>query len=82
MEENHTIVQMDLRLTECGQESEYCINQILHRNQEAARDAVIREKEATAPPQRKTADPQAAHRYKLPLPVIEPPEPIIVETEA
>lgn len=67
MEENTTITQMDLRLTECGQESEYCINQILHRNQESARDARIKEKEATAPPQKKTAEPQAAHRYKAPL---------------
>ena len=64
MEENNTITSMDLRLTECGQESEYCINQILHRNQEAARDAAIKEKEANAPPQKLHAEPQAAHRYK------------------
>lgn len=70
MEDNNTITHIDLRLTECGQESEYCINQILHRNQEAARDAIIREKEANAPQQRKNADPQAAHRYKLPPPAV------------
>ena len=64
MEENNTITSMDLRLTECGQESEYCINQILHRNQEAARDAAIKEKEANASPQKLHAEPQAAHRYK------------------
>ena len=64
MEENNTITNMDLRLTECGQESEYCINQILHRNQEAARDAALKEKEANAPAQKLHAEPQAAHRYK------------------
>ncbi|KAK6180922.1 hypothetical protein SNE40_008887 [Patella caerulea] len=64
MEENTTITTMDLRLTECGQESEYCINQILHRNQEAEREAKIKKIEAEAPPQKKIAEPQAAHRYK------------------
>lgn len=39
MEENSTITHMDLRLTECGQESEYCISQILSRNREKAREA-------------------------------------------
>lgn len=34
MEENTTIRTMDLRLTEVGQESEYCINQLLKRNRE------------------------------------------------
>ena len=34
MEENATIRFMDLRLTEVGQESEYCINQLLKRNRE------------------------------------------------
>ena len=37
MEDNFTIMRMDLRLTECGQESEYCINQILDRNRERER---------------------------------------------
>ena len=37
MEDNLTIMKMDLRLTECGQESEYCINQILERNRERER---------------------------------------------
>ncbi|XP_076463515.1 dynein regulatory complex subunit 5-like [Babylonia areolata] len=64
MEENNTITAMDLRLTECGQESEYCINQILHRNQEAARDTALKEKEANKAPQKKNAEPQAAHRFK------------------
>ena len=32
MEENSTLTQMDLRLTEVGQESEYCINQLLRGN--------------------------------------------------
>lgn len=66
MEENVTITHMDLRLTECGQESEYCINEVLHRNQEAARDAQL--KATHAQPQKKIAQPQAAHRYKLPIP--------------
>ena len=34
MEENRRIINMDLRLTEVGQESEYCINQVLKRNKE------------------------------------------------
>lgn len=34
MEENTTIQSMDLRLTEVGQENEYCINQLLKRNRE------------------------------------------------
>ena len=34
MEENTTIQTMDLRLTEVGQENEYCINQLLKRNRE------------------------------------------------
>ncbi|XP_025104859.1 dynein regulatory complex subunit 5-like [Pomacea canaliculata] len=64
MEENKTILEMDLRLTECGQESEYCINQILHRNREAARNAIIQQKQVHAPPQKNYIEPQAAHRYK------------------
>ena len=38
MEENNTVTEMDLRLTECGQESEYCIQQILSRNKEKKRN--------------------------------------------
>ena len=41
METNTTIVEFDLRLTEAGQESEYCINQVLKTNQEKARDAEV-----------------------------------------
>ena len=46
MENNETITHMDLRLTECGQESEYCINQILHKNREKEREAREKEREA------------------------------------
>ncbi|KAK2182395.1 hypothetical protein NP493_356g01006 [Ridgeia piscesae] len=42
MEENDTITYLDLRLTEVGQESEYCINQILHQNRERARAKRLR----------------------------------------
>jgi len=67
MEDNTTIIQMDLRLTECGQESEYCINQILHRNQETDRELRIKDSEAANAAYKKSAiAPQAAHRYKLP----------------
>ena len=38
MEENSSITHMDLRLTDCGQESEYCINQILSTNREKQRE--------------------------------------------
>ena len=38
MEENDTITHMNLRLTECGQESEYCISQILNKNREKERE--------------------------------------------
>jgi hypothetical protein len=37
MEQNETVTEMDLRLTECGQESEFCINQVLMRNRERRR---------------------------------------------
>ena len=37
MESNTVVVELDLRLTEAGQESEYCINQVLKSNQERAR---------------------------------------------
>ncbi|XP_069464967.1 dynein regulatory complex subunit 5 [Ambystoma mexicanum] len=37
MSDNKTVVEFDLRLTEVGQESEFCINQILRANQEGAR---------------------------------------------
>ena len=43
MEENETITHMDLRLTECGQESEYCINQILNKNREKEREKKLNE---------------------------------------
>jgi len=67
MEDNTTIIQMDLRLTECGQESEYCINQILHRNQETDREQRIKDSEVANAAYKKFAiAPQAAHRYKLP----------------
>ena len=32
LEENSTLTQMDLRLTEVGQECEYCINQLIKAN--------------------------------------------------
>ena len=38
MEDNFNITTMDLRFTECGQESEYCISQIIERNQEKKRE--------------------------------------------
>ena len=38
MEENNTVLEMDLRLTEVGQESEYCINQVLKKNREKHRE--------------------------------------------
>ncbi len=41
MEENNTVLEMDLRLTEVGQESEYCINQILKKNQERHRELTL-----------------------------------------
>ncbi|KAL8568283.1 hypothetical protein ACOMHN_040856 [Nucella lapillus] len=66
LEENDSITYIDLRLTECGQEAEYNINLFLFRNQEAARDSALKEREASAPSQRKEADPQAAHRFLLP----------------
>ena len=50
MEENHTIAHMDLRLTECGQESEYCINQILSRNRENQRQNALKEETASTQP--------------------------------
>nr|CAB3266874.1 T-complex-associated testis-expressed protein 1-like [Phallusia mammillata] len=39
MEVNKTVIKLDLRLTEAGQESEYCINQVLKANQDKAREA-------------------------------------------
>nr|XP_033791353.1 dynein regulatory complex subunit 5 [Geotrypetes seraphini]XP_033791354.1 dynein regulatory complex subunit 5 [Geotrypetes seraphini] len=35
--DNRTLVEFDLRLTEVGQENEFCINQVLKNNQERAR---------------------------------------------
>ncbi len=67
MEDNTCIISMDLRLAECGQESEYCINQILHRNQEADRARRIADSEPSNAAYKKHAiEPQAAHRYTLP----------------
>lgn len=37
MEDNTTITDVDLRLTEIGQECEYCVNQLLKNNREAIR---------------------------------------------
>ena len=45
MERNETILRMDLRLTECGQEAEYCIDQILNKNREKSRSLAIRSQE-------------------------------------
>jgi len=60
MEDNTTITTMDLRLTECGQESEYCINQRLHSNQEKERESQLQEQAVVL----KKIKPQAAHRFK------------------
>ena len=38
MAENNIVTELDLRLTECGQEVEFGINQILDRNQERKRE--------------------------------------------
>lgn len=38
MAENNVVTELDLRLTECGQEVEFGINQILDRNQERKRE--------------------------------------------
>ena len=60
MEDNTTITHMDLRLTESGQEAEYCINQTLSRNQERERES-----QTTEQPSLSTKiQPQAAHRFK------------------
>jgi hypothetical protein len=32
IQENKSLIELDLRLTECGQESEYIINQVLKKN--------------------------------------------------
>ena len=37
MQENTSLIELDLRLTDCGQESEFIINQILKRNFEEDR---------------------------------------------
>ena len=44
MQENRTLLEIDLRLTECGQESEYIINQILKKNQDIDRSIRIEDK--------------------------------------
>lgn len=41
MQENTTLIELDLRLTECGQESEFTINQILKNNYEEDRNIRI-----------------------------------------
>lgn len=47
MDENSVITIMDLRLTECGQEAEYCINKILNRNREQERERRLAENAQT-----------------------------------
>ena len=37
MQQNKTITHMDLRLSECGHEVEYCINQVLTKNRDRRR---------------------------------------------
>ena len=44
MQENKTLIEIDLRLTDCGQESEYIINQVLKKNQDLDRSLRIDEK--------------------------------------
>lgn len=58
---------MDLRITECGQEAEYCIQQILHRNKETERQSKIQD---NTPSVWKRLPPQAAHRFKHQNPTI------------
>ena len=41
MQDNKHLIELDLRLTECGQESEYIINQILKKNYEEDRNIRI-----------------------------------------
>jgi len=41
MQENNNIIEIDLRLTEVGQESEFIINQILKKNYEYDRSIRI-----------------------------------------
>ena len=41
MQENNNIIELDLRLTEIGQESEFIINQILKKNYESDRNIRI-----------------------------------------
>ncbi len=43
MEENEYLTHMDLRLTECGKEAEYCINQVLNQNREKERERLMNE---------------------------------------
>jgi hypothetical protein len=67
MEVNTTITHMDLRITECGQEAEYCIQQILHRNKETERQSKM---QVTPTTDWKRLPPQAAHRFKPVNPLI------------
>ena len=48
MEENDALTDMDLRLTDCGQESAYCIKQKLKQNKERARSIMLNMKNAEA----------------------------------
>lgn len=67
MEENKTIIHIDLRLTECGQEAEYCISEIENRNQEADRlKRIMETQEVNDQYRKKSIEPQSAHRFKLP----------------
>ena len=62
---NRTMLQMDLRLTECGQESEYCINQVLQRNIERLRRTRLSQLEAEATAAVDAGVPTAVRRPKL-----------------
>lgn len=41
MSDNKTILELDLRLSDVAQESEYLIGQVLHNNREAARQRTL-----------------------------------------
>ncbi|CAG2258073.1 Dynein regulatory complex subunit 5 [Mytilus edulis] len=67
MEVNTTVTHMDLNITDCGQEAEYCIQQILHRNKETERQSKIQDNSGRI---WKRLPPQAAHRFKPEVPTI------------
>ena len=46
MEENKTMLQLDLRLTDISQENEYYINQVIKNNNDALKTAVINNKQS------------------------------------